>query len=302
MNIFHVYLHFPDNLANRINSKEEGCRFIKRIQILIDRADCEMGAVLYFDNSSKDIFLSELQVLESKDLLGYFGSLKFEEVLNFLIVEANISNWESNPIHDVSEETCYYRLWDRESRTHIDGFPVLLKEVAERDSRRGNKDFEKCLFINIESAYPTNNPVSMIRCCNSEASQFICFEHISNFYELEKWFLQNRIKRVYNLSDNRHIENHQDYRQDKSPLLGGIAGKANASKLLETAIGDKREKNYLINFDNLNHCHIRFEDENAQNQYHGYHLVKPIIHEIDKEAESKMPERVTLILQYRTTI
>jgi hypothetical protein len=57
----------------------------------------------------------------------------------------------------------------------------------------------------------------------------------------------------------------------------------------------------LVNFDSVKKCYIRFEfeNDNPQNQYHGYHLVTPKTHEMDTKAVKDIPQRMKDLIEYR---
>lgn len=99
---------------------------------------------------------------------------------------------------------------------------------------------------------------------------------ISAFSRVDSLFTQKNQSRVLNRNDFRHCENHPKRIPSKSPLIGGTNGFDNAQEWLPSAIGDsKTQRRILINIDASNQNFIvRFEDENFNNQYHAYHIVK----------------------------
>lgn len=102
-------------------------------------------------------------------------------------------------------------------------------------------------------------------------------EIIDGFQKIDRIFKDEiNQSRVLNRNDFRHCENHPNRIPTKSPLIGGIGGFNNAEKWLPSAIGDaKTKKTIVINIDLQNgNFIIRFEDENFNNQYHAYHIVK----------------------------
>jgi hypothetical protein len=301
MNHFHVYLVFPISPDDQINSQEEGRTLLRKIQMIIDRSDTENGTLLYYDSQNLTAFFSALQPLEEDDLLGSFGCYTAEETISILLQQSSVIEWTEDPIHEVNEESIYYKKWDNLSRNQIDSILPVHKEISERILRISDHDLEKCLLLEV---CPTDEElISIIRGSFDSLPNFTHINIVSDFLSLENWFEQNRIPRVFNLTDNRHIESHPNYISPKSPLLKGQAGRANAQNLLQSALGDKREKKYLVNIDQNNYnVYIRYEDENAMNQFHGYHLVKPITHDRDLEAEKKIPNRIKLLLEYRLEI
>lgn len=299
MNVFHVYINFPINLECKISCKKDGTDVLKEFQMTFDRADCEDGALLYYYKSNKDSFIRDLNILQDEDLIGNFGGYSFEESLNILLNETYIINCEDDPLYFINSDKCFFKHWITDTRDSTPDFPEILKEIAEHELKIANKANEKQILINFLNSYHSRNPINIIKDCRGEEPVFIYVNFVSNFIELDEWFIQNRIKRNFNFGDFRHIENHPQYIKGKSPLLGGIGGKQNAANILDKAVGDKREKKCLINYDVVNKCFIRYEDENTNATFHGYHLVKPITHEIDQTEINKISQRIILILEYR---
>lgn len=190
----------------------------------------------------------------------------------------------------------------------------LLKEMTEH-ALRTNNEWNKHLLINIKDAFEFYQKVIPVfkDCGNADdLPVFIHIAYVSSFEALETWFGQNRTPRKYNIGDNRHIEGHGKYIPPKSPVLGGFGGKQNLADLLKTAVGDQhaqRDHEDFMNYDPIYNCYVWFEyeEDNPQNQYHGYHLAIPKvraksekeIHTRDKEAEARIPARVMAILKQR---
>lgn len=98
---------------------------------------------------------------------------------------------------------------------------------------------------------------------------------IGNFLIIDQIFKDKNSSRILNRNDFRHCENHRQYIKGKSPLIGGINGFDNAFFYLSGAIGDaKTSREIVINIDKTNKDFIiRYENENFNNQFHGYHMV-----------------------------
>jgi hypothetical protein len=136
--------------------------------------------------------------------------------------------------------------------------------------RIGSYDLESTLL-----SFITQNSIKII----TKTDQVFDYSiKLNCFAEIDSIFTQLNSPRKINRTDFRHCENHIDYNRQKSPLIGGVRGFDNAQGLLPSAIGDaKSRKKILINRDNQNRGFIiRFEDENFENQYHAYHLVKNV--------------------------
>jgi len=304
MHRFHIYIHFPsENLIEKINSAESYDIYMDNLGIIIDRADCETGAELYYSGSNVDEFGEAIALINEEFGVGNFDHMT---VVNLLLQFAH--NWEEKPKFIENEDQCLYRLWEIENRELISEFPPYLKEITEHKFLQPGENY---ILLNITNAFIfQRNFIPIFKDCRSSAinslPQFIHILIINNFIELENWFEYKRIRRNYNFDDNRHIENHPDYRRDKSPILEGQNGKARLAELLITSITDQRAPEKiskdLLNFDIDKNCYVWFESENAGNQYHGYHVVKPVTHERDKETENIIPPRIKRILEYKLQI
>ncbi len=306
MDKFHIYLHFPKNIDEYVHTVKDVDNFLEELAILIMRADCEKGTELYYDGANLDVFAENIKVVADCDEAYDFQS---PDLRVYQLLE-KAKDTTLKPSFSINEHT-YYGLWNFDNRELSNNFSDIFKEITERKLVSADKTNEKYLLINILTHPQFNrNFISTFKDSSLESKlslpQFVVIDYATDFQSLEEWFEKNRLTRNYTFDDNRHIEEHKDYRPDKSPLLNG--DKKHAASLLLKAIGDKRAKAYLINFDEKNECYIRFEYENdtPQNQYHAYHLVhskrseKP--YQRDEKSEKEIPERVLILLEHRNKI
>lgn len=293
MDKFHFYINFPSDCD--IVSPEAGEELLKELQLSIDRADCETGSNLYYSSTNKEEFIGNAEALME---FGYFGTMDLSEVLNFHIINCDIKDWEKKHLHHTNDYNCRYKhiLPDGEDAPNT---PKILKEIAEHLNQIADPAIEKCLLINPLNNIEIFNPGTVMRIERNINPQLFHLESTNDFLGLELWIHKTRRRKSYNFNDNRHIEGHPQYIKGKSPNLYGSGGRASAEALLETSIGDKRKNTYTINFDYEKQCYIRFEYENASNQYHGYHIIKPRTHDVDHVNIANLPNRVKNILKYR---
>lgn len=300
MNTISIYIHFPKNIDTLFDKQEKAFSYLKDFQILIDLADCEKDTELFYCKLDKDNFIDDIQLLE--ELLGNIGVYDFETVINYLF-------WE-NGIKEITEDNKKDdNIYSVYSNTELGkNIPYIFKEAAKKASIHQSYP---TLIINAFNLYSTLNPIHIIvEAKNSQNPKIslIKIPLVTNFIELDKWLQENRAIRNFNNDDTRHIEHSGNHRKDKntkeykSPLLGGFGGRTNAKELLKTAIGDKRINKDLMNYDKVHGAYIwyEYENDNPQNQYHAYHLVKAFSHQIDYDAIEKIPLRVKKILKYRT--
>jgi hypothetical protein len=135
---------------------------------------------------------------------------------------------------------------------------------------------------------------------------------LDGFLSVDKIFTENNSDRILNINDFRHCENHRDYLNIKSPLIGGTGGFQNANSLLPSAIGDiKSGRSILLNIDNKNRGFlIRYEDENFNNQYHAFHIVKKYKRDYVADSDKiklllysrKNFKRPLMLIKYRNSI
>lgn len=299
MNKIHAYLHFPTGLDNLLSNVQEGADFIEQFQMTLDRADCEKDVQLYYSKTNKDSFFSELNLFQDETFLGNFGGYRFEEVVNILLNETDVKNWETEQL---AEQNCNYKHWISENLEPTDTFPSVLPEMCERELRNRQNGSGKLILINFANAYFTTDPISMIKTCRNVQPLFIHLNFVSNFTQMDQWLSENIQVRNYNHNDFRHIETHPNYINGKSPLLDGLGGLQNMANLLGSALGDRRKMKYLVNFDYNKNQYVRYEDENTNSTYHGYHLVTPGNHDTDEDAVKEISERVKLLIKYRKSL
>lgn len=304
-NQFHIYFYFPNENVG-IDFLEEGEKNLEEVRFLIDLADCEKDTQLYYDCTNFNSFIESLKTAESFDEIGQFGVADAETAIFQLFYTSNVIAIDNE---NINKEL--FVLWDGHQRSIELDIPLVLKVIAKK-SESIQKSIQypraKHLFLNIKDAFPFKRkliPVIKDNMTDADSSfpLFVKIEKVKDFCGLDLWLQKNRTARKYNYGDNRHVEGHPNYDsgRKKSPIIGGEGGKKHLEALLKSAIGDsKQAKKNLINYDETNNCYVRYEDENALNQYHGYHLVKPNIHERDKDAEQSILPRIKYLLEYRS--
>ncbi len=303
MDNFNVFLLFPvDDMENTIRNEVDYQNYVNTIGHLIDRADCEKGATLYYQGSNKDACIDQLSIITE---MGSFYLENPELVINMLLT--NAEDWEEEPKH----HDCFYGVWETENYNHKTEFPNAIKEIGEFVLREEGK----CLLLNIHSSFNAKQPTirlikdSQTPIPHQELPTLIAVKYAINFKDLENWFQFNREQRVLNITDERHNEKSPKYIRGKSPRLYDFRHteqRGIVQKLLNTAVTDQRSKEReskdLMNYDENQQRYIWFEFENASNQYHAYHLAVPRTHERDTKAEKTIPSRVLDILKLRNEV
>lgn len=298
-----VYLLFRKDNEKVIDNELEGEKIIQNIKIILNRISCEKDTSVYYDSKNKDNFVDNLKLLQ--DMVGNFGTLDFEGTLNTLLRELEADNIDNN-----SNNNDIFKIWNIDNQSIENDFPDILKIMANKII----SNQQKAVLINIDNSFSFNrNFIPILKDNRNDDSipklpQLVHLFFVNDFENLEKWFEENRQKRNYNFTDNRHVVGINGYIQGKAPIIGGQEGKKNLAILLETALGDiKGNFKDLINWDEENKCYVwfEFENENPQNQYHGYHLVYPPNHQnypqrnTSNTGEQKIPEKIKDVLRYK---
>lgn len=289
----YVFLHFPHDTKD--DSEDKLTAFWEDLVFAIDRIDCEKDTYIFYGEANKNKFVELLKYIE--DYIGQVGTFDIETSLDILLRDC-----EAEVAQEVSSQN-YYGCWnlDKCEIIQIEETFIVAKIMVDyhlKDNETILLDINHSLQLNRDFL-----PILVDSWKVGEKPQLILLDYCYDFDALNNWLIKKQIPRTYNFGDNRHLENHPQYIRGKSPLLGSQGGKTNAERLLQTAIGDKRVNKDLINYDSDNECFIWFEYQNAspQNEYHGYHLVKPYTHERDTKAEEKISERIKKILAYNAS-
>jgi hypothetical protein len=286
-----VFSFFPTGgFDNQIDTEEKSNDFIKEIRITINRVRYENTASLYYERENYDEFI---EFVNDNAACENYGTLEPAAILDLVLRDAAAQKIETK-----DNENCLYRLWNFGMVT--DDFPNTLKYFVDNNIKN---DKQKCLFLNFFHAFDFRGTIPIFKDCQNDENlpRFVHILQTNQFKDTDEWLNENQKTRQYNVSDNRHIEIHGDYREGKSPIIGGQKGKEILDELLSEALGHNDRK-ILFAYDEQTERYIRYEDENSNEQFHGYHLAIPRTHERDTEAEKLIPEDVKEIIEYRKEI
>jgi len=299
MNELYICINFPiQNIENKLNTFENLDNFLYHLNFLILRTKCEKDTNVFYSATDLENFIK--LIVEINEVYE-IGNYNIEDVIN--IIFKDLDYIEDKIIND----NCLYFLWDFKNQNCSQNFPQTLKKIAKIQSQNENY---KCLLLNVLDIFEFNRKqITILKDCYysnpNYLPQLIHIEHVNNFKDLETWFQNNRIPRIFNENDNRHIESHPDYRRGKSIIIGGLSGKPILKELLKTAItfnfAELHERKDLFNFDSQNNCYVWFEFEGSNNQYHGYHLKFGTLETVNV-TEAKIPIEVKDILEYRKNL
>jgi len=287
-----IYALFPtNNIDSLIDTQAKNDGLLEEVRLLIYRIYHEKNALLHYDGENLEEFI---ELLESNSEIEGFGIMDIATVLYLTLQDAKaiVQSY-------TNDEKCIFKIWDFHSQALSNNYPKILEAYVDEELKENNN---KCLFLNYCFAFDIRGIISIFKDCknNIRLPRFIHIKQEDSFFGLDNWLINNRVKRNYNKKDNRHVENHPDYRKGKSPIIGGEGGKDQLENLLPFALTDKQGKD-LIAYDTTTKCFVwyEFENDNPQNQYHGYHLAIPSSHRRDLEAERNVPEEVAAIFRFR---
>lgn len=300
-----IYLYFPNNIEKIVDSKNDIQVFINNLKVLLWRNLCEKDTQTFYNVVNIDVFFKTIDTLSD---LSNYGTISEETLIRQIL----LNDLEANKLEYKNNQKSIYKIWNFDNESlEVDG------ETANFDFFKSITDAilseqKKFVLLNIGGEIKNSRNLLTILKDNKDnykeekLPQIARLFFLNNFEELEKWFEENRKPRKYNHNDNRHVVGHPDYRQGKSPIIGGQNGKAILASLLETALGCSNTDEFkdLINWDSENECYVWFEyeGENLQNQYHGYHFVTKNNHgeyiKNEKE-EYKIPQEIKNVLKYR---
>ncbi len=216
------------------------------------------GIKLFYDlENIKSFFSLEAVEIMQEDYIAA-PSLQLWSVLG------GLDNWRDNK---KQQEECVYMLWDLENHKSTCVNDTSLAEITERMILGGKV---RCLFLNIRAILINRCFIPIFKDCQhiDGLPEFINIDFVKDADSLIKWVEEHRLLRIFNLNP-KHGENGVGNWGEASPLL---CSRREAQALLNTAIYDKKTRNYY-NFDQTHKKYIIFEDENtSENTYHGYHL------------------------------
>lgn len=298
LNIYFYFSPVNNTVADSANSARE---FADMIVHSINRADCEKGSKLYFDKSSCDQLITSLEMVD--EIFEDVGVLKFSQYIILLLEDISAHYWQDSPLHDLLEADRFYKVFNSSSRQIENSCLPVFKEIAERFNNALDKSKEKFVIVSLDGSDITSDSIDVIRGARNSNPSMFRIEIVKDFLALERWIYKNIERRQYNMNDYRHCRDHKDCLHHKSPLIGGQAYRSTAAKLLEDALGDKKEKDYIVVFDPNKNRYLRFEFENnPENGYHGYHLADRKTFENDNDAIALIPPRIKSILKYRESL
>jgi hypothetical protein len=302
MDTFNLFILFPKDVLSEVITDEDSYQgYLNQISDLINRADCEKGAILFYDNSEYQAFANALDELA---YAGEFYLIKPRRILNALLKQA--IDWTENEPKQFNN--CFYALWDSNSFSVVQEIPPSVKEAFEYQC---SQDESKQLVLNLDTGFFPHKKALFIfkdrsNHDNQELPIFIKLNQVCNSKSLDEWLMNNRTPRQLNVTDQRHNEHSTLYIKGKSPILYDLGRDntaiAHIQDLLNKAITDQYESKDLMNYDPTKEKYIWFEyeNDNPQNQYHAYHLAKPTTHESDLSAIAKIPQRAKRFIDKRT--
>lgn len=221
----------------------------------------------YYDNINVKRFLQDFEELED-----YYPNPTFKLLRSFL---KSWNNWREEFLQDTSKE---YSIFSQRIEDHT------FCEIAERKFIFRDNKF--CLLNHF--GHSLGDRINM-----DIDNTSIEIQSVASKKELIYWFAQERIPTRNFQIIEKHGENREEViiwrGRSASPLR---CSQQEAFELLKFAIGDNIDE--LFNYDEIDgqgyFIVFKFEGDNPQNMYHGYHL--PLdTSEISNEIKGKLLER-----------
>ncbi len=250
--------------------------YLNQLEIFLDTAYQEKATEVYYSESNILQFLSGFEAFEDEYLSNPSGRLS--DILQ------NAENWEVNASQ--ADDT-FYVIW-RPPNSHQTLYaPHTLAEIVERMKPTLT---DKIVLIDHQATHNEGDFIVIARdfLVNSDVPVFRKLDSTSNVEMLEKWLLNNRQPRIFNLNP-KHGESGKSAKSNKDETVSLLRCNRNeAAELLKIAKGDKRLSKELFAYDAIHSRFIIFKDENtAINSYHGYHV----------DDENEVPLKIRNILR-----
>lgn len=234
--------------CNIIQDKNHYNRFISSIisEIELIKNENYEG---YFDNENLINFFEYFDSLED-----YYPKIK----RNFII---KIQNWLNWRLDSCQNNSSIYQIFNQNITNHT------LPEIAQRKEIYTNETF--CL-LNKNALSIQSQSIRII----ISTQKIINIDNILIADELQIWFSINRIPvRNFHIIEKHPINLDSQPRIWRGRFVSYLhCSEEKAKELLQIAIGLSNDE--LFAFDNENNEFIvfKYENENPQNMYHGYHI------------------------------
>lgn len=201
----------------------------------------------YFDLRNIENFLNDLEAL--KELYP------FPAKRMLMLSLKNFNNYRDNQKEDLNGN---YEIYNTPIQDHT------FSEICERKIT-----LNKGTILLSKFSHKLSNSFVIIK----NGSETVTIESVENTNSLNNWLAKNRMpKRNFQIIP-KHGENRTDIRiingETISPLM---CSKSEAEELLKLSIGELKKELFFIDAERQKYIVFRFEGDNPQNMYHGYHV------------------------------
>lgn len=220
--------------------------FIQELKSKLDSIELESFDGFY-DGKNILSFLSDFE-----DVADYYPNPTFR-LLRILL--KSWTNWRDQIIQDSGSE---YLIYQQRVECHT---------FCECYQRSATNELLKFSILN-HYGHSLGNQVNI-----SSNSVDKSFDSVRTSEELSTWFAQERVPTRNFQVIPKHGENRQNERLIGGELISPLrCSKEQAQLLLNTAIGDHINELYNFDADHDHYIIFKFEGNNPQNMYHGYHV------------------------------
>ncbi len=227
------------------------------------------------DENQIVIFVQELESkLETIKLESFVGFYDSENMLNFLSDFKDVEDYYPNPaFRSLRAQLRNWNNWrDQMVQESGNGYLIYNQRVeshtfCECFQRSIANEQLKASILN-HHGHSLGNKIHVLSNAKNKA-----FDSIETGQELTNWFARERVPARNFQAIPKHGENRPDQRSIKGELISPLrCSQEQAQILLNTAIGGHISELYNFDADHNHYIVFKFEGNNPQNMYHGYHV------------------------------
>lgn len=271
MSLIQAFLLLPDTENAALLEEKPLHQFMSNLEHIVECAASEKSTWIWYDSENIKAFVNQFDGFEEE----YLNNLP--ERIQDILWHSVSKNWRVAQQHHLENR---YFLWDltKEEAVPLYHQPHTLSEIAERCLQNIEN---KYVLLNYHSALYIDREMIVVikdRWSAPDLPKFILIPFIHNADELADWFKRNRQERKFHRFRPGEPKKHPTSDKSVKYLKGNkvsplLCNDDEAQRLLDDAIGDRRESKKLYAFDKTRNKYIVFEDEETlDNQYHGYHV------------------------------
>jgi len=234
--------------------------------------------------------ISEIRTIDIENYQGFYDNENFNNFFElFDTFEEFYPSQEKRSLRRLIETTYAWQNWRINSQQNTDttytlyNLPISNHTLTEIAERKKNTTTETFALLNNRALNINEDKIKI-----KISRKIIEIDNVKNTIELQNWFSQNRIpQRHFHI-----IEKHGENRHEPINWHGRLASplrcsEAKATELLKKAIGDTIDELFAYDTEEDEFIVYKYENDNPQNLYHGYHVPK---------ISNELPEKIKIKL------